>query len=142
MSVPKGMRGESRLDVQVKVEDLVTHTIRIMSNERVFDPRYRDFGGRVIDCAVGIGQDMWEANGIRVNNDPRRWEARRALQERACRRLDTLLYLIGVCQRLYHLRRGKAEAWVRKAYEARDLARKWRDSDVRRYRHLGLGGGL
>ena len=91
MSVPVGQRSASKLDVQVSAEELVRHTVHIMSNPNVFDPRYAAFASRVIDCAVGVGQDLWEANGIYVGSDPRKWATRRDLQEQACRRLDTLL---------------------------------------------------
>ena len=133
------MRSKSKLDVQTKTEELVLHTIRIVSNERVFDPKYSVVADRVLDCAIGIGQDMWEANGIRVGDDKRKWAIRRGLQERACRHFDTLLYLMNVCRRLYHLRSGKYHHWVNLATEARDLARRWRDSDARRYGHLDSG---
>lgn len=139
MSVPVGQRSASKLDVQVSAEELVRHTVHIMSNPNVFDPRYAAFASRVIDCAVGIGQDLWEANGIYVGGDPRKWAVRRDLQEQACRRLDTLLYLIGVCRRLYHLRGGKYRNWSSMATKTRDLARRWRDSDARRYGHLVSG---
>lgn len=139
MSVHATQRSASTLDVQARCEELVRHTVHICSNERVFDPRYAAFTGRIVEQAVECGRMLWQANGIRVGNDPRRWERRRELQERACEGLDTLLYLMGVARRLYHLRSGKYEHWARLAVETRDLARRWRDSDARRYGHLDSG---
>lgn len=141
MSVPKGLRQESKLEVQVRVEELVRHTVHIMANARTFDPRYATFHDRILDVAIGIGQDVWEANGIYVANDPRRYAERRRLQERACRRLDTLLYLMTICRKLDHLRTKKYQHWADLARDARDMARKWRDSDARRYGHLIQGNG-
>ena len=138
MSVPKGQRNESRLAVQVKCEELVRHTVHIMAG-KAFDQRYAELHARILDAAIGAGQDVWEANGIYVGDNPRRWIERRDLQERACRELDTLLYLMTISRRLDHLRSGKYRYWACLAREARDMARKWRDSDARRYRRLVQG---
>ena len=139
MSVRATQRSESRLDVQAKCNELVRHTVHICANPSVFDPKYGAFTARIVDTATACGTMLWKANGIRVRTDPRRGERRRDLQERACEELDTLLYLMGVAHGLYHLRKGKYEHWVRLAVNARDLARKWRDSDARRYGRLGSG---
>ena len=139
MSVHKGLRGPSHLDAQAKTEELVAHTIKILCNPNVFDPKYQALVDRVMDCAIGIGQDMWEANGIRVGDSPRKWAMRRDLQERACRGFDTLLYLIKICKPVFGLRNGKVYYWTKLTTDARDLARKWRDSDARRNGHLESG---
>lgn len=139
MSVPVHERGTTKLVAHQRTEDMIVHTVRILANEKVFDPNLHVLADRVLDVAVSIGQDMWEANGIRVGDSPRKWETRRDLQERACRHFDVLLYLMGLCRKAYHLRSRKYEAWVRMVTEARDLARKWRDSDAQRYGHLESG---
>lgn len=139
VSVHAAQRSKSPLEVQAKCEELIRHTVHICSNERVFDPRYSSFTARIVDTAVMSGKLLWQANGIRVNDNPRKWDRRRDLQESACEELDSLLYLIGVARRLYHLRKGKYEHWARLASETRDLARRWRDSDARRYGRLQSG---
>ncbi len=133
MAVPVPQRSESKLEVQLRVEDLIIHTLVITSNPKVFDPKYKALTNRVIDCAVSIGQDMWEANGIRVRPDDNSWPVRYGLQRRALRQLDVLLYLMTLCRRAFHMRSSKYEYWVSLARDARAMARKWRDSDVRRY---------
>lgn len=137
MAVPAPLRGENKLEAQAATEKMIRHTITIVSNPKVFDPKYSSLTDRVIDCAVGIGQDMWEANGIMVGNDPRKWALRRELQERACRHFDNLLYLITLCRRTFHLRGAKVGYWTSLVTDARKLARAWRDSDRKRYGHLG-----
>lgn len=139
MTVPAGLRSESKLVAQQKTEDMIAHTVRITSNQNVFNPTYHVLVDRVLDTALGIGMDLWEANGIMVRDDPAKWATRRALQERACRSFDTLLYLATLCRRTYHLRSGKFHAWINMITEARDYARKWRDSDARRYGRLQSG---
>ena len=136
MSVPVPVRGKSKLEAQTATEEMIVHTIKIMSNPNVFDPKYSLLINRVIDCAVDIGQDMWEANGIMVGNDPRKWQARRGLQERACRHFDVLLYLVTLSKRAFHLRTAKFTYWAGLVTKARNLARAWHDSDRRRYGHL------
>ena len=42
MSVPVGERRESRLEVFVQALDLVTYTLRITKNEKIFLPEYLD----------------------------------------------------------------------------------------------------
>ena len=122
MSVPVPLRSESKLEAQVRTEEMVCHTIRIMANPKVFDPTYHALADRVLDCAISIGQDMWEANGIRVT-DGQTWEERRALQRRACRHFDVLLYLITLCRKVYHLRArkllGQSLVWCHAAINSR-----------------------
>lgn len=136
MSVRVAERNPGKLDAQVKVEDLIVHTLRITSNESVFDPKYRALTDRVVDCAVGIGQDVWEANNIRVQVGDRSWPTRHGLQSRAIRQLNVLLYLMTLCRRAFHLRERKYAHWAELATDAKQLLRKWRDSDVRRYGRL------
>ena len=139
MAVPVGERGQSKLEAHIKTEDLVLHTLAITSNPRVFLERNRALTELVNRCAVGIGRDVWQANLVRVGNDPRKWRHRRELQDRACEGFTTMLYYIGLSIRANHLRKGKAHAWVQKAREAQALVRAWRDSDAKRFRHLDSG---
>lgn len=135
MSVPKGQRSKSKLEVQVACEELVTHTVRIIGNPKHFKPENAKLHERILDTAIGVGQDAWEANGIYVKT-AEDYRARRMLQERAVRGANTLLYLMTVSRKLDHLRTGKYHHWVELARRARDLARAWRDSDARRYGRL------
>lgn len=66
MSVPKGQRSKSKLEVQVACEELVTHTVRIIGNPKHFKPENAKLHERILDTAIGVGQDAWEANGIYV----------------------------------------------------------------------------
>lgn len=135
MSVPVAQRNESKLEVQVKCEELVSHTIHITSNPNVFDPKYQAFINRLVERGLSIGQDVWDANGIRVKDAPD-YAERRRLQERAIRGANVLLYLMTIAKKLFHLRGNKYRAWVEKARCAKAYVRKWRDSDARRYGHL------
>lgn len=136
MSVPCGEREQSRLIAHDKTEDMIVHTLRITSNPKVFDPSLHVLVDMINDCALGIGADVWEANGIRVGNDPDLWQMRHDLQVRACHGFDRLLYLVGIAKKAYRLRTRKYHAWVNAIREARDIVRAWRDTDSRRYGSL------
>lgn len=135
MSVPVPMRNESKLEVQVKCEDLVVHTIHITSNPNVFDPKYQAFINRIVDTALEVGQSVWDANGIMVKT-AEDYKERRRLQDLAIRQTNVLLYQMTVAKKLFHLRGSKYKAWVEKARAAKAFTRKWRDSDAHRFGHL------
>lgn len=136
MSVRVNERKESKLEAQMKCEELVRHTVHIVSNPKVFNPAYAELNDRLIGTAIEAGMDMWEANGIRVSK-PDDYALRRGLQDAAIRKLNVLLYLMTIARRLDHLRKRKYEHWVNLATATRDMARKWRDSDAKRYSRLG-----
>lgn len=55
MSVPVGERRESRLEVFVQALDLVTYTLRITKNEKIFLPEYqRQVTDDIIETAKSI----------------------------------------------------------------------------------------
>lgn len=68
MSVPVGMRSESKLVAQVKANELAKYTLEITSNQRVFSPRFDALTRRIVDNAFGIGQSIWMANDINVRS--------------------------------------------------------------------------
>ena len=137
MTVHKEERGEDKLDAQKNAEKLLAHTVHIMANVKVFDPAYAYLHRQIADCAVEIGADIWEANGIKVGSSARRYLKRLELQEDAIRKTGRMLFLMGAAKRLdKKLRTMKYLYWVNLARETRSLAIAWRDSDARRYGHL------
>ena len=138
-NVRAAVRLHSPMDLHMKANALVKHTIHITSNENVFDTKYEGFTAEIVKTATEAGSLLWAANGINVGDSPKRWQRRSELQERACERLDQLVYMIEVAHSLYSLRKGKYEHWSKMAVEVRTLARSWRDSDTRRYGYLLSG---
>lgn len=66
MSVPVGERRESRLEVFVQALDLVTYTLRITKNEKIFLPEYqRQVTDDIIETAKSIYIDAWDANNVK-----------------------------------------------------------------------------
>lgn len=138
-NVRAAIRPKSRLDLHMKANALVKHTIHITSNQNVFNPQYSGFTAEIVKTATEAGNMLWTANGINVGDSPKRWERRSECQERACELLDSLIYMIEVAHSLYSLRKGKYEHWSKMTVEVRALARSWRDSDARRYGYLLSG---
>ena len=67
MSVPEGKRTKSKFEVIVKARNIVVHTIKITSNEKVFPKRYRwSFTGKLVDETVDMYKNLFFANSIRV----------------------------------------------------------------------------
>ena len=137
MSVPAGMRGEPKLAVFTKANALAKYTMKITSNPNNFDPTYSMLIRRINDAAIGIAQDAWSANNIVVKKsgviDPVNARKRFALQERAARHCNDLLFLINLSQSVFHLRSKRVKYWTEQAVDVRNLIRRWRDSDRRRY---------
>ena len=139
MSVPVPLRNKSTLDAQIKTDDMVQHTLIILSNEKVFNPRFQVVADKVIGLCLDISQNIWEANNTRVRKNPKRWERRNDLQILALAQFDRLLTLVRICRGLYHLRGKKYIAWVDKICIAKDATKKWHIADVKRYGSLSLG---
>lgn len=132
MSVSVNRRGEQKLEVFMRAQGLTDYTLQITTNQKVFSPRFKVLTERLIDAAISIGQDIWEANGIRVDSQ-RAYEERDYLQMRAIRRCNTMLYLINQAARTFHLSGRRTKYWCDQVRVVRDLVRKWRDADRRRY---------
>ena len=55
MSVPEGKRSQSKLEAIMKARDLAAYTMKIRTNEKVFDPKYEDFLTKdIVDTAKDI----------------------------------------------------------------------------------------
>lgn len=136
MSVPVGERRESRLEVFVQALDLVTYTLRITKNEKIFLPEYqRQVTDDIIETAKSIYIDAWDANNVRVTTkDDRR--ARRELQLRAARECNRLLALIGIAKSSFHLKNKRVKFWTGKVLKVRGMIRSWNESDSKRYSQI------
>lgn len=133
MSVAKGKRGSSHLDAQTKTDEMVAHTIKILSNPNVFGPSQHALIDKVMECAIGIGECVNDANSVRVDGDLRKWATRRDLQDRALLGFGRMLYLVRLCKPVFGLRKGKVYYWTKLVSEAQALVRAWRESDAQRY---------
>jgi hypothetical protein len=133
LSVRVSERSRSTFEVNVKMDELVVYTSQITSNTNVFKPGHEVIVDRVQACAIDAGMLVWQANGIRVDSVDS-YHERHGKQEDAVAKLNTLLYLITICKRTFHLRSKKVNHWTKLATEAKKLVVSWKDSDARRYK--------
>lgn len=142
MAVPEGKRGERKMEVFTKANNLAIYTIKICNNKKVFLPEYQSaLTNDIIRTAKDIFITAWDANGIRVTKtvdgqvvvDQEKREERRRLQEISVRKCNSLLALMQIAQRLFHLPTKRIKYWGGMTTEVRDLLKKWKESDVRRY---------
>lgn len=80
MSVPVGQRTENTLEVLVRADELVAHTVKIMANEKVFDPKYSALADRTLDTALDVLTCLDEAKAFAV------YEGWRAHAQKGCSR--------------------------------------------------------
>ena len=125
MAVPEGERRPCKMDVFMHELDLVTYTLQITRNEKIFLPEYK---GCVTDDIVET------ANNIRVQKrGDSNWEERSRLQLRAARNCNRLLALIGIAKSSFHLKSKRVKYWVGKVLKIRGMIRNWNESDSERY---------
>lgn len=118
-----------------KCLDMVTHTIKICSNENVFDAKFKTTTEKIVSIANSIYIKAFEANGIRVTNNYTKVKRLR-LQKEAIRLCNVMLAEINIAQRLFHIKKGKKLYWVKMVIEARTLLSKWHESDKKRYSNV------
>ena len=75
MSVVASKRGEGKLLVLTKANELAVYTIRICSNERNFPKRYRwCITAKIVDSAMDISNYANMANSVMSNYYYHLWE--------------------------------------------------------------------
>jgi hypothetical protein len=130
-------RGEGKLNVLVKADDLAVYTIRITRNAKIFLPEYQTaLTNDIIKSAKDIFIWCWTANNIRVGDSPENWKNRKKLQQQAARECNNLLAMIRIAKPLYHLASKRVKYWSEKILEVRRCIRAWSESDQERYKNL------
>lgn len=129
--------GTKSLEALTKAEKLAVHTIKICANEKIFLPQYWDaLTNDIIGTAKDIFVAAWDANNIYVNNDPIKWNRRKALQERSVGLCNRMLALILIGRQTFKLRGKKVHYWSELTVDTRNLIRAWMEADRRRYGDL------
>ena len=136
MSVPEGKRTKSKFEVIVKARNIVAHTIKITSNEKVFSKRYRwSFTGKLVDETVDMYKNLFFANSVRVVTKEDKI-LRRQYQVKALAQTYSILAMIQIAYDLFGLSTDRVKYWTELLMEEQKLIRDWRDSDSSRYRNL------
>lgn len=138
MSVNAGMRrvpdtpANRQCNAVESAMTLCLHTIKICSNRNIFTVEYIDIVSMAVSLSLEIYVDANTANNIRVTNKKSCLE-RLELERNSLHLCNSLLGVIEISQRLFHLRMRKKEYWVRLAIDAKNLISRWYQSDSERY---------
>lgn len=134
MSVPKHRRTESKLEVQTKARELAKYTTTICANEKVFPKRDRWIvTNRIVTTALTIMEEVDTANDIYVSTKGD-FELRRRSQTIALSSTSRLLGLMELAFIKYNIEERRIEHWTQLVADTRELIKKWRQSDMGRYR--------
>lgn len=112
---------------------LACHTIKICTNEKVFNPQFSYITNQIIDDAMKIYQNAWAANNVLVTDDIEDYKLRKSYQDLAALSCNLLLSKIDLAKRLYHLKDRKYKYWAEFTIRVRNRIRGWIDSDRERY---------
>ena len=136
MSVPEGKRSESKLEVQTRAKALALYTVTICGNEKVVPKRDRwAVTNRIVSTALTIMEEVDVANDIRVSTMGD-FELRRRSQTIALSSTAKLLGLMELAYVKYNIEGKRMSYWATLVMEERELIKKWRQSDKKRYESL------
>lgn len=138
-NVPEYKRKESTCAAVVKARHLATYTIQICANDKIFLPQYNlSLANEIIRDAKESYILAWKANKIRVEKTGARELAslRLRLQKEAITNCKSLLPLIELAQKVYHLDKSREEYWARLTLETADILTGWYRSDAKRYKNM------
>lgn len=134
MSVPENRRSESRLEVLAKAKDLAVYTTSICGNEKVFPKRDRwVLTNRIVSTVLEILENVNMANDIYVTTKGD-FEVRRKCQTIALSSTAKLIALVDLAYMKYNISDTRITYWVGLIADTRELIKKWRQSDKRRFK--------
>lgn len=138
MSVRKNEQSTSRFEVLDVVLKLVNYTCQILSNDKIFIPRYQKMIDQMCDetrliyhyCRVANKIDMWvkDEDLFEANKQQRLDLERRALI--LCEDLHTDIM---ISQKLFHLKASRVRHWTKLTVEAQKIIDSWYKSEIKRY---------
>lgn len=134
MSVPEGKRHKGRMEVHIKARELAVYTVKILANEKVFNPTIdREIINRIRNCAYDIDAKSWTANKIRADTNQINRTMRYKLQQKSILLCDEMLSYIGIAKQVFHLKSRRVKYWSSLIVEVQRLLQAWKESDVNRY---------
>lgn len=133
MAVVKNKRKKSDLEVYNLSIHLLTHAVKLYSNEKVIPKKLRySLGNRILDSAYSVSVEIEFANSIYVKTK-QEFIDRQAAQNRAIAHVNALLVGFDVLYRNIHTSERKMTHWTRLALEVRNLLRAWKNSEYSKY---------
>lgn len=133
MAVPKNKRSKGQLEVFTLSKNLVSHSIRMCSNEKVLPKKFRySLGDEIVRRAFNVALEIETANSIHVKTELD-FADRHAAQNRAIANANALLVALSVLYEEFHMNEKKATHWTGLTVDVRDLLRSWKNKDSQRY---------
>ncbi len=137
MSVVSSKRGEGKLAVITKANELATYTIHICGNESNFPKRYRwCITAKIVDAVIDINNYINMANSVyvKIHAD---YEIRRTYQTKGLAATYSLLSMIDIAYRTFGIDSDRVKYWTEHVVEVQNLLRAWRNNDAERYKDIG-----
>lgn len=121
-----------------KAKDLVKHTF-CLTNGKSFPKKERFcLVNRMQDRALGIFEDVQEANELDLN-DPREFRERQYLQKRALTRCKTMLFFIELAKERGYIDADSCKYWTRFVLDVKYMTAKWKKQERLRAEAGGAG---
>lgn len=138
MSVRKNEQSASRFEVLDVVLKLVNYTCQILSNDKIFIPRYQKMIDQMCDETRLIYHYCRVANKIDMRvKDEDLFEANKQqrldLERRALILCEDLHTDIMISQKLFHLKASRVRHWTKLTVEAQKIIDSWYKSEIKRY---------
>ena len=130
MAVRKNEQSISRFAVLDTALQLVSYTMQILSNEKVFIPKYQKLIDKMSyettmiyhSCRVANKTDMRTDNPIEYQY---RAKQRLTLEQDALQYCEQLLTDIMISQKVFHLKASKVKHWTKLTSETQKSIEKW-----------------
>lgn len=127
---------ETTLQVVIDARRLLTHSAKIMGNEKEFNQK-NDFHDRTLiaiyDLLLDTYSKVWEANRINVGKHPELKGERFALQQFAKADCERLLSMFELVKPQFHIKASKFWNWMNMLVELGKKISAWHKKDVERY---------
>ena len=133
MSVRKGDRSETKLEVLNVIRQLAAYSMGICKNEKIIPKSSRwIMSQRIVNECLDAYSCVRRANAVYVTNNLE-YNYRHEQQVEAHAHIDALLGLIDIAYGMYSIESRKIEYWTGLAIQADDALKKWTKSDTERY---------
>jgi len=131
MSVVKSKRGQGKLTVYTRTNELAIYTVTICSNEKHFPKRYRwCITNKIVESALTINNCVAAANSIYIaDGDEDAKKLRKQYQIKALAETYALLSMIDMAYRTFGIESSRIEFWARLVKEVQTLLRSWKKSE-------------
>ena len=138
--VRKKDQAEHRFSVLDAILDMYDHTTNVISNEKIFDPKFQKLIDEIDYYAKDIYHKCRVANEELDNRVEDEARMRIELEEEAMEMCKWLKTDIMLAQRKFHLRARKVTYWKGLVDEARNSISNWNASEKRHYKQTFIHG--